>query len=78
MIFVPKCIKIIFFNFLKIIFEISISNDPKHIYKKLIFNKKNFKFFKNTGCPAFLNGLTCRVKNKKNSNFDLKVCLKLW
>jgi hypothetical protein len=35
----PKCIKIIFFIFLKIIFEISASKWFK-THKKLIFNKK--------------------------------------
>jgi len=42
-IFVLKHIKIIFFLFLKIIFEISTSKQFK-TYKKIILNKKNLKF----------------------------------
>jgi hypothetical protein len=42
-IFVLKHIKIIFFLFLKIIFEISTSKQSK-TYKKIILNKTNLKF----------------------------------
>jgi len=43
----------IFFNFFKIIFEISASKRSK-THKKLIFNKKN-NCFKNTDATAFPN-----------------------
>ena len=40
-----KCIKIIFFYFLKIIFEISVSKRFKIQKKNLFFNKKKIKIF---------------------------------
>jgi ABC-type spermidine/putrescine transport system permease subunit I len=62
MIFIPKCIKIIFFfYFLKIIFKISASKRFK-TYKKIFFNKNNFEVLGNTICTAFPN----RVKKRKN------------
>jgi len=62
-----KYIKIIFFYFFKIIFEISTSKRSK-IYKFfLIFSKNNFKFFKNTGCSAFPN----RINGSNHANYWL-------
>jgi len=51
-----KCIKIIFIYFLKIIFEISTSNqnDPKYIYIKYFLRKK-IKIFRNADWPTFSN-----------------------
>ena len=48
-----KYIKIIFFYFFKIIFEISTSKQSKTYNFFLIFSKNNFKFLKNTGLPVF-------------------------
>jgi len=44
MFFVLKCIKMMFFYFLKIIFEISTSKRFKIYKKKLIFNKTKLNF----------------------------------
>jgi len=38
--FVLKCIKMMFFNFLKLILKSVYQNDPKNIKTKLIFYKK--------------------------------------
>jgi hypothetical protein len=48
MFFIHKCIKIIFFYFLKIIFNISTSKRSKNTKKLLILNKKKFKIFPNS------------------------------
>jgi len=45
-VFMLKCIKMMFFYFFKIIFEISVSKRFK-TYKKINFSKKNFEFFEN-------------------------------
>ena len=59
--FVLKCIKMIFFYFLKIIFKISASKRFK-THKKKFFNKKIIEFLRNAVCTAFPN----RVKERKN------------
>jgi hypothetical protein len=59
--FLPKYIKMMFFYFLKIIFETSASKQSK-THKKLFFNKNKFEFLRNAVCTAFSNG----VKEKKN------------
>jgi len=38
--FVLKCIKMMFFNFLKLVLKSVYQNDPKNIKTKLIFYKK--------------------------------------
>jgi len=42
--FVPKCIKMIFFHFLKIIFEIRTLKQSKTYKKNLILTKKKLSF----------------------------------
>jgi hypothetical protein len=47
MFFMLKCVKLIFFYFFKIIFEISASKRSETHKKKLIFNQFFFEFLRN-------------------------------
>ena len=65
--FMSKYFKMIFFYFIKIIFEISVSKQSK-IYKKINFSQKKIEFIRNTGWPYV-------VPSSKNWNTQ---CYKIW